>query len=141
MANSDNVVRAGLTPKFRDVDVLVDMLTYATGPAEVMAAQAHGANVTKFCPPVPEFEMFVVDVPAGAEGAAGVATLPVAHNGPWLWIVVSGSASASLGGGASGTEPSEWCARDVYYVPPACELVLTAGKEGMKAFGSRCPAK
>ena len=28
MANSDNVVRAGLTPKFKDVDVLVHMLTY-----------------------------------------------------------------------------------------------------------------
>lgn len=33
MAASDNVVRAGLTPKERDVDVLVDMLTYShAGP-------------------------------------------------------------------------------------------------------------
>ncbi|PWN30482.1 mannose-6-phosphate isomerase [Jaminaea rosea] len=31
MAASDNVVRAGLTPKERDVDVLVDMLTYSSG--------------------------------------------------------------------------------------------------------------
>ncbi len=30
MATSDNVVRAGLTPKLRDVDVLVEMLTYAS---------------------------------------------------------------------------------------------------------------
>ena len=28
MANSDNVVRAGLTPKYRDVDLLLKMLTY-----------------------------------------------------------------------------------------------------------------
>lgn len=28
MALSDNVVRAGLTPKFKDVDVLCNMLTY-----------------------------------------------------------------------------------------------------------------
>lgn len=28
MAPSDNVVRSGLTPKFKDVDVLCDMLTY-----------------------------------------------------------------------------------------------------------------
>jgi mannose-6-phosphate isomerase len=28
MANSDNVVRAGLTPKFKHVDTLVKMLTY-----------------------------------------------------------------------------------------------------------------
>jgi mannose-6-phosphate isomerase len=34
MAASDNVVRAGLTPKFKDVDTLVDMLTYRTAPIE-----------------------------------------------------------------------------------------------------------
>lgn len=28
MAPSDNVIRSGLTPKFKDVDVLCDMLTY-----------------------------------------------------------------------------------------------------------------
>ena len=28
MAASDNVVRAGLTPKFRDTDTLCSMLTY-----------------------------------------------------------------------------------------------------------------
>lgn len=31
MASSDNVVRAGLTPKFCDVDTLLSMLTYKTG--------------------------------------------------------------------------------------------------------------
>jgi mannose-6-phosphate isomerase len=34
MAASDNVVRAGLTPKERDVETLVEMLTYSTGGAE-----------------------------------------------------------------------------------------------------------
>ncbi|CAD6892774.1 unnamed protein product [Tilletia controversa] len=34
MAASDNVVRAGLTPKVRDVDVLVDMLTYKAARSE-----------------------------------------------------------------------------------------------------------
>ncbi|PKX94031.1 mannose-6-phosphate isomerase pmi1 [Aspergillus novofumigatus IBT 16806] len=32
MASSDNVVRAGFTPKFKDVDTLVDMLTYSYAP-------------------------------------------------------------------------------------------------------------
>lgn len=30
MARSDNVVRAGLTPKYKDVDTLASMLTYNT---------------------------------------------------------------------------------------------------------------
>ena len=32
MSRSDNVVRSGLTPKFKDVETLVDMLTYDYGP-------------------------------------------------------------------------------------------------------------
>ncbi|KAJ1970695.1 Mannose-6-phosphate isomerase, partial [Dimargaris verticillata] len=34
MATSDNVVRAGLTPKFKDVEVLIEMLTYDYGEAQ-----------------------------------------------------------------------------------------------------------
>jgi mannose-6-phosphate isomerase len=37
MACSDNVVRAGLTPKFKDKVTLVDMLTYTSGPVDVLA--------------------------------------------------------------------------------------------------------
>lgn len=31
MSNSDNVVRAGLTPKQKDVNTLIKMLTYKMG--------------------------------------------------------------------------------------------------------------
>ncbi len=34
MASSDNVVRAGFTPKFKDVDTLVSMLTYNYAPID-----------------------------------------------------------------------------------------------------------
>ncbi len=36
MANSDNVVRAGLTPKFKDVDTLLSMLDYTKSRPEIM---------------------------------------------------------------------------------------------------------
>ena len=49
MANSDNVVRAGLTPKFKDVETLVNILTYEAGPARVL---------------VPNSENFVYTTPA-----------------------------------------------------------------------------
>ena len=41
MAASDNVVRCGLTPKFKDVDILCDMLTYRTGEVEVGGGGVH----------------------------------------------------------------------------------------------------
>ncbi len=40
MANSDNVVRAGLTPKFKDIETLVDILTYDSGPVRVPTANS-----------------------------------------------------------------------------------------------------
>lgn len=36
MARSDNVVRAGLTPKYKDVDTLASMLTYNTKPPVIL---------------------------------------------------------------------------------------------------------
>lgn len=39
MANSDNVIRAGLTPKLRDIPNLIAGLTYSSGPASQHAVQ------------------------------------------------------------------------------------------------------
>ncbi|CAR27915.1 hypothetical protein ZYGR_0N04020 [Zygosaccharomyces rouxii] len=62
MAASDNVVRAGFTPKFKDVDNLVSMLTYSYDPVEEQKMKpkpwekSSGAGVTtNFDPPIEEF--------------------------------------------------------------------------------------
>lgn len=57
MALSDNVVRAGLTPKFKDVDVLVDMLTYNDGMPTIMDGDVVDDYSTVYKPPVTEFEL------------------------------------------------------------------------------------
>lgn len=64
MAASDNVVRAGFTPKFKDVKNLVEMLTYRYDPVEkqVMAAEqfprARGDGETiMYNPPIAEFSV------------------------------------------------------------------------------------
>mmetsp|Transcript_13813 Transcript_13813/g.45125 ORF Transcript_13813/g.45125 Transcript_13813/m.45125 type:complete len:458 (+) Transcript_13813:741-2114(+) len=55
MATSDNVVRAGLTPKFKDVDVLCDMLTYDDGPPFLVHPSVLADSVHRYVTPVPEF--------------------------------------------------------------------------------------
>lgn len=61
MAASDNVVRAGFTPKFKDVPTLVDMLTYDCAPVEEQKmvptkfAKATGGSSLMFNPPIDEF--------------------------------------------------------------------------------------
>ena len=60
MATSDNVVRAGLTPKARDTEILCDMLTYKLGKPEVLTGDVIDKNTTRYSPPFDEFELEVV---------------------------------------------------------------------------------
>jgi mannose-6-phosphate isomerase len=55
MASSDNVVRAGLTPKFIDVETLLTMLTYRQGGAPRLRPRHRADGSLTFIPPVPEF--------------------------------------------------------------------------------------
>jgi mannose-6-phosphate isomerase len=58
MACSDNVVRAGLTPKYKDVHNLVNMLTYSMGGPSIDVGEPHTSDhrIVRYTPPVPEFE-------------------------------------------------------------------------------------
>ena len=79
MACSDNVVRAGLTPKYRDVHTLCEMLDYTGKPANKTkfpgkSVTENGVTITTFGPPIRDFAvkkfevnvnmqaLFVVDV-------------------------------------------------------------------------------
>jgi mannose-6-phosphate isomerase len=65
MACSDNVVRAGLTPKLKDVDTLVHMLTYQTGVPTTTHGREVDACLRRYAPPVQDFLVDVIDVPPG----------------------------------------------------------------------------
>ena len=60
MATSDNVVRAGLTPKARDTEILCDMLTYKLGKPEVLTGDVIDKNTKRYSPPFDEFELEVI---------------------------------------------------------------------------------
>ena len=59
MACSDNVVRAGLTPKYKDVPTLCSMLNYKNKSAAENLFPPHqdpgDDHVTVYNPPVPDF--------------------------------------------------------------------------------------
>lgn len=64
MACSDNVVRAGLTPKYQDVETLVSMLEYNMVPAE--SRNFEGFKMDNYTilynPPVPDFAVDMIEV-------------------------------------------------------------------------------
>jgi mannose-6-phosphate isomerase len=64
MACSDNVVRAGLTPKYKDVETLCNMLTYSCEPSDLKRFQGiqEDEYTLRFCPPVPDFSVAKINV-------------------------------------------------------------------------------
>jgi mannose-6-phosphate isomerase len=94
MATSDNVLRAGLTPKTRDVDNLLSSLTYhASAPSAHIVAPApfsRGSECTKlYNPPIPEFAVLLTHVSEGGKETHD------SLEGPSLLIVTKGKGQAT----------------------------------------------
>ncbi|KAL2257001.1 hypothetical protein VTK26DRAFT_785 [Humicola hyalothermophila] len=135
MASSDNVVRAGFTPKFKDVDTLVDMLTYNYAPIDEQKMQpthypyatlnragySSGSEVTLYDPPIDEFSV-VRTVLRGDKAKATFDPL----DGPSIIICTAGKGRISVG--PTVREISEGY---VFFVGATAECVLES--EGASA--------
>lgn len=94
MATSDNVIRAGLTPKLRDVPNLIAGLTYTASEAtkHTITPKAFGDHTTLYDPPIPEFSVARVNI-------SGEATEKhPSINGPSILIVTQGSGAIAWQG-------------------------------------------
>lgn len=90
MATSDNVVRAGLTPKHKDVDTLVEMLTYSTAPTEVSEGIVVDDYAVMYAPPVEEFMLVKYRLPHGVTYELQQTTAPT------VIVVLSGDGYISV---------------------------------------------
>ncbi|EST06768.1 Mannose-6-phosphate isomerase, type I [Kalmanozyma brasiliensis GHG001] len=73
MASSDNVVRAGLTPKLRDTETLVEMCTYQSGSdrgrlkgVKWGKVKGEGVEALLYDPPIEEFSVVTMQVGEGS---------------------------------------------------------------------------
>ncbi|XP_072290928.1 mannose-6-phosphate isomerase isoform X2 [Eucyclogobius newberryi] len=91
MACSDNTVRAGLTPKFLDVETLCEMLDYSPSPAQSKLFPCRrddqDDHVTLYDPPIDDFSVIRIQVPLEVK----CYTVSALDSGSIL-LVVSGSA-------------------------------------------------
>ncbi|MFP5283389.1 MAG: hypothetical protein ACLGIF_08065 [Actinomycetes bacterium] len=88
MANSDNVLRGGLTAKHVDVEELLKIIDFTPGRPEVLAGVAEAPGVWRYPTPAPEFALWRLE-PTGA------LTLPGVGSGRAL-LVVEGAATISV---------------------------------------------
>jgi len=90
MAQSDNVVRAGLTPKLRDTKVLCEMLNYKhAGPPRVMKGSQHASvkSCTTYEAPIDEFALQISTLTGGAKSV-----MPMENNtAASILLVLNGS--------------------------------------------------
>src|SRR6516162_6022507 len=91
-ANSDNVLRAGLTGKHVDVPELLKLLDPAV-TVPVLSPRSVADRITSFDPPAPEFALYVADL------ASGAVTLPGA--GPRIVLCTDGAAALAAESGES----------------------------------------
>ncbi|KAF8196857.1 mannos-6-phosphate isomerase [Mycena galopus ATCC 62051] len=131
MANSDNVIRAGLTPKLRDIPNLVSGLTYeAALPSKHVVFPTPfrtALSSTLYDPPIPEFSVVQVSVGAGAKE-----THPTVA-GPSIAIATEGAGSVSWTGDSSGLNISQG---DVFFIGADTEISFSsiAGLTVYRAF-------
>lgn len=139
MATSDNVIRAGLTPKLRDTEVLCSSLNYHQGPPEML----HGENVQEYTqlysPPFEEFEVYKISLPAGAD------TIIPANKGPTVVLVMKGSGYIEATSNISDKKllrEVQTSKGDVFFIPAQTALAqLSAGAQGLELWIAACNSK
>ncbi|MBO0878146.1 MAG: mannose-6-phosphate isomerase, class I [Pseudonocardia sp.] len=96
MANSDNVLRGGLTPKHVDVPELLRLLHFGSGPPPIVRGAIDGP-LTRYDTVAEEFRLWRLDWSGANVG--DVVSLP--DGGPRILLCTSGEAKVSVGSGRS----------------------------------------
>lgn len=143
MASSDNVIRAGFTPKFKDVDTLTSTLTYSYAPISEQkmvptdyayvklnaTAYSSDSSAILYDPPIEEFSVVKTDLNA-AGGKASFEGI----EGPSIIICTKGEGKISVG-----PKSEEIKEGYVYFVGATAELVLeSTGSEPLVTFKAFC---
>ncbi len=115
MANSDNVLRAGLTSKHVDIQELLKVASFEPTQASLIEP-VDVAGGRQYPVPVDDFCLTEFLLRPGEQ-----LTLPT-NPGPCIWFVFSGEMSLS-------TEPGFWHGGSAFYQPPGDTETVTAQTE------------
>lgn len=142
MASSDNVVRAGFTPKFQDIPTLTSMLTYSYAPIAEQkmnpvdypyvtlnrTAYSSSSSAILYDPPIEEFSVVKTEL----NGKEAKATFE-AIEGPSIIICTAGSGKISVG-----SKSEQMKAGHVFFVGATAECILESDCESFTTFKAFC---
>ncbi|KAF2451918.1 mannose-6-phosphate isomerase [Karstenula rhodostoma CBS 690.94] len=149
MASSDNVVRAGFTPKFKDVDTLTSMLTYSYAPIDKQKMERPDYSGVKFNATayssnssVIEYNPQEIDEFAVVRAALNKSGAKATFNdidGPSIVLATKGKGTISVGNKSEKIEEGS-----VFFVGSTATLVIESetdaddGGEGLVVFKAYC---
>lgn len=135
MATSDNVIRAGLTPKLRDVPNLVSGLTYQAADVSkhLVKPSQRGPHSYLYDPPIPEFSVLRVKITSDENESQE------AIDGPSIAIVTEGAGKLSWGN--ESLESLEIKTGEVLFLGAGTPVKFEASSDGLTLFRAFVEAK
>jgi len=134
MCNSDNTVRGGLTPKYKDTDTLFEMLPYhhmdQAKPTPVegqVVASEEGSTVTQYRSGFREFRLTKVDLKPGARVALSYRSMS-------MLAVVQGEGRVSVRRAGEEEVAMEVESHCAYYVAPESEILVESLTHDLTLF-------
>ncbi|MBT3272495.1 MAG: mannose-6-phosphate isomerase, class I [Spirochaetales bacterium] len=116
MANSDNVLRGGLTPKHIDVDELLRTLTFNSGPVPILEGQPGVSGEMVFPTPAKEFELARISITDQAPFRS------LSTRGFEIFLVIEGECVAKC---VAGNEDAVYKKGDSFVVPASsCQFEI-----------------
>ncbi|TDT74650.1 mannose-6-phosphate isomerase type 1 [Arthrobacter sp. AG258] len=130
MANSDNVLRLGLTSKHVDSDAMFESVDFGTSGYELQSVP-EGAATHVFTPPVPDFALAVCRT-----GISSGLPVELPGRGPRILICLDGELRVSTSTGAQEHAQEQALKRgEAVYVPASAgTLIVTGGGSAAQAF-------
>lgn len=129
MACSDNVVRGGLTPKFKDVEVLCEMLDYRGAPPAVVKPVQLDDGVQLYADPdIEEFQVTHLHLAKGSSMRR-----LFSRAGPTMGFAYKGSGSLTISGEVKDISPGT-----VFMLGAGVEPEIKADME-LEFFVASCP--
>lgn len=96
MANSDNVLRGGLTPKHVDIDELLNVLSFGASALDILEPERIGGHLRRYPSMADEFELEALSIDASSPYDTG--NRP---NAPVIILCIDGTAEISWEGSDS----------------------------------------